>query len=307
MIFPHNIEGLLSSNKKSKTKDKVGLFLVVLGVVDVYIFYTFATFLKVEYHIPRFVVALVLLLLNIALVIFTVRFFVIKEEEQMKEFENSKDDSLARYYRVREREIPTLVDGIEIHENIDGNLFVCLQIFYGPNDTEKSEGTYKFFARLFNILSTYCIDFRPYVAKEIFSQSEECKRFMRFRGNSSNPELSKAMMTIKDDILDFTESHGQLYSTYILIRMTPIQVRSIGALKNQIDELLASRNSIRAVEFLDKKKYRNFIREYYNIEALDLSSLRNPNLSKRILRMYGHDVFPYSEELFTKKKGVKSK
>lgn len=309
MIFPHNIEGYLSSNKKVKAKDKIGVFLFVLGGVDVYIYYTFASFLKVEYNIPRFIVALILLVLNIIIIVLVFRFFVVKEEEQMKEFENSKDDSLAKYYRIREKEIPVLIDGVEVHENIDGNLFVCLQIFYGPNDEEKSEGTYKFFARLFNLLVGNCVDFRLYISREIFSQSEECKRFMSYKGNSQFPELSRAMMTIKDDILDFTETFGQLYSTYVLIRLTPIEARSIGGLKSQIEDLLnGQRSSIRNIEFLDKRRFRNFIRDYYNIEALDLSSLRNPNVAQKIMRMYGRDVFMYEEELFDfTKKGVKKK
>lgn len=316
LIFPHNIEGYISSSKKTKSSDKVGVFFFVMGLVDVYLFYTFATPLKVQFNIPRFVVAIVLAILNIIIVVVVMRLFVIRENEQMKEFEDSKDDSLARYYRIRERENPTLIDGVEISENIDGNMFVCFQILYGPNDEEKSIGTYKFFARLFNLLQLNCLDFRTFIAKEIFSQSEECRRFMEFKGNSANPELSKAMMTVKDDILAFTESHGQLYSTYILIRMTPLQVRSVGSLKTQIEELANSRNytggiksldkqnsgnsrnSIRGVKFLDKQNFRHFIKEYYNVEALDLSSLRNPSLSKKVMRMHGHEVFTYEEDLF---------
>ena len=308
MIFPHNIEGYISSSKKTKSSYKVGVFFFVMGLVDVYLFYTFATPLKVQFNIPRFVVAIILAILNIIIVVIVTRLFVIRENEQMKEFEDSKDDSLARYYRIRERENPTLIDGVEISENIDGNMFVCFQILYGPNDEEKSIGTYKFFARLFNLLQINCLDFRTFIAKEIFSQSEECRRFMEFKGNSVNPELSKAMMTVKDDILAFTESHGQLYSTYILIRMTPLQVRSVGSLKTQIEELLNSRNSIRGIKFLDKQNFRHFIKEYYNVEALDLSSLRNPSLSKKVMRMHGHEVFTYEEDLFDfAKKGDESK
>ena len=173
-------------------------------------------------------------------------------------------------------------------EHVDGNFFFVLQIFLGPNDMEKSEGTHRFFSNLFNVLTSYCIDFRTYVCKEQFSESIECKRFLNGLGRSGNPELTKAMLEISDAVLDFTEKNGQLYSIYLPIRVTPFQLTGIKAFK-----------------FLNKKEFRDFIRDYYNVEALDLSNIRNPQVSAQLMRTYGKNICPVNEYDYRFNTGVK--
>lgn len=299
MVFPHNIEGFIKSTKKSATKDKVNLLLILGGAFDVYVMYMIAPALQINYGVPKWLFFIILFILNVLVVVTVVRFFVVDEKDQLKEFENSKDDSLARYYYIREKEIPNVIDGIEIHEHVDGNTFVCLQIFNGPNDKDRAEGSYKFFCKLFTIIPNYCLDFRVYVSRERFSESEECKRFLAHKGNGENPELARAMLEIKDAVLDFTETMGQLYSTYIIIRMEPFKARTIGSLDKEVRELVQNGNhSIRNYAFLDKQRLRDFTKDYHNVEALDLSNIRNPNVSLKLMRMYGKSVYKYSKDEF---------
>lgn len=306
MIFPHNIEGIVKNSKKSSTKDKTLFGLVILAMVNGYLFIMVAPSLKEGYGIPITITVLVILLLNLVIGSTLFRVFILKEKDQLKEFENSKDDSLSRYYFIRERETPKIVEDIEVFEHVDGNFFFVLQIFLGPNDMEKSEGTHRFFSNLFNVLTSYCIDFRTYVCKEQFSESIECKRFLNGLGRSGNPELTKAMLEISDAVLDFTEKNGQLYSIYLPIRVTPFQLTGIKAFKSELSALLSNDiHSIRNFKFLNKKEFRDFIRDYYNVEALDLSNIRNPQVSAQLMRTYGKNICPVNEYDYRFNTGVK--
>lgn len=310
MIFPHNIDKVVRDSKKSSGKDKVTFSITVGVVVDIYLYATVAPKLKVAYNIPMFLSLLVLIIINAIIGITLFRVFIVKEKDQLKEFENSKADSLSRYYFIRERENPKVVDGIEVFENVDGNFFFCLQIFYGPNDLDKSEGTLRYYSTFFNMMSRYCIDFRPYVCREQFRESIECKRFLNGLGKTDNQNLTKAMLEISDMLLDFTDKNGQLYSTYVIGRMTPFQLSSIKALRSELDTLLSTDlHSIRNYNFLDKKQFRDFIRDYCNVEALDLSNIRNPQASAQLMRTYGKHIYVSKENDYgyTFNTGVKKK
>ena len=310
MVFPHNIDKVVKESSKANGKDKMVFTVSVAVVADIYLYATMAPKLKVAYGIPMILSFLILFNINAILGITMFRVFVVKEKDQLKEFENSKADSLSRYYFIRERENPKIIDGIEIFENVDGNFFFCLQIFYGPNDLDKSNGTLRYYSTLFNMLSRYCIDFRPYVCREQFRESIECKRFLNGLGKTDNQNLTRAMLEVSDMLLDFTDKNGQLYSTYIIGRMTPFQLDSIKALRTELDTLLhTDLHSIRNYSFLDKKRFRDFIRDYCNVEALDLSNIRNPQASAQLMRTYGKHIHVCKKDDYgyTFNTGVKQK
>lgn len=306
MIFPHNIDVIIQKSKKSSSKDLTMLGLVLIIIFDLGFMFTIGTSLQESYGIPMLLSFLFILILDIVVGFTLFRIFVVNERDQVKEFENSKDDSLSRYYFIREREIPKMVDGIEVFENVDGNFFVVLQIFYGPNDKDKCEGTHRFFTKLFDFTANYCIDFKTYVARECFSESVECKRFLNGIGNSDNDKLTRTMLEVSDAVLDFTDKNSQLYSTYLMIRMTPFQLSGLKALSSEISVTLNNDlTSIRNFEFLDKKRFRDFVREYHNVEALDLSNIRNPQVSAQLMRTYGSTMCTPEEYNYKFNTGVK--
>lgn len=306
MVFPHNIERIVKNASKSSSKDKFNLLLVIFAIADVAGYYLLDATLIQLYKVPGFLVILGILLLNLLIGLVIVRVFIINEKDQLKEFENSKDDSLSRYYFIRERENSKIVEDVEVFENVDGNFFVVLQIFYGPNDKTKSEGTFKFFSRLFNSLSSYCIDFRTFVCREQFHESIECKRFLNNIGKSGQGTLTKTMLEISDAVVAFTEQNSQLYSTIIQIRMSPFQLMNLNGFISELNSHLNSGiHSIRNYKFLNKKEFRDFIRDYYNVEALDLSNIRNPQVSIKLLRTYGSSICPSDEYNYKFNTGVK--
>lgn len=306
MVFPHNIENIVKNASKSTSKDKFNLLLVIFAIADIAGYYFLDATLIQLYRVPGFLVILGILLLNVLVGLVIVRVFIINEKDQLKEFENSKDDSLSRYYFIRERENSKIVEDVEVFENVDGNFFLVLQIFYGPNDKTKSNGTFRFFSRLFNSLSAYCIDFRTYVCREQFRESIECKRFLNNIGRSGQSTLTKTMLEISDAVVDFTEKNSQLYSTYVLIRMSPFQLMNLNGFISELKNNLSSDiHSIRNFTFLNKKEFRDFIRDYYNVEALDLSNIRNPQVSTKLLRMYGSSICPSDQYDYKFNTGVK--
>lgn len=297
MIFPHNIDRIIKVSKKNTPKQYFNVFLFLLIAVSLVAFFWIRTLLGGGVFLSL-VIILVIAVFDIVVCTTVFRVFVIKEDDKVRESENSKSDSLANYYQIRERENNKVINGVEVFENTDGNHLVCIQLFYGPNDRVKAQKTLIFFGTLFNKLSKYCIDFRVYVGKENFRESEECKVFLHGVNNSKGSlKLSKAMLEISDLVLNFTEEKGELYSTYILIRMTPFQLNTINVFMNELSALFSSsEHSIRSYKFLDKKKFRDFIRDYNNLEALDLSNLRNSNTTEEMMRKYGKLIYRYEDK-----------
>lgn len=300
MIFPHNIEGYIQSTKSSSMKDKMGVFCIILIGFTLYMVYTVGPFLQINYRIPRWLTFLVFLILDISIIVTVFRIFVVKEDAQLKEFDNSRSDSLANYYYIREKENAQLVDDIEVFEHLDGNIFVCLQLLQGPSDERKAEGTYRLFCKLLNTITMYCVDFRIYVQREDFADSVECKRFMKPRIHPDNKELSSATMEIRDMVLDFTINNSQLLSTYFVIRFAPVDVDNIKIISKEVERLVNEGvHSIRGYRFLNKSAYRNFVKDYHRVQALDLSNIRNPQASLKIMRMYGKDIYAYDKKDFS--------
>ena len=288
MFFPYNIDNQIKKTKKADKKDITSIVMFCLSVLGFFLF----RFLVSLGILPWWLCLIFTILVLLAISTFILIIFVYRGRELVEEDEESKVDSLERFYKIVETELPTIVDGIEVFENIDGNMCACLELLYGPNDKVKSDNTLKFLVSLFNSVSKFCIDFKVYVTKEDFLRSIECKRFLNTVNSVKDPTLASVIAEMSDLILGYTETKSNLYSTYIIIRFTPANISNLNGLKVQLLESLNNSNSsVRNIEFSDRKRFRSFIREYYRVEALDLSSFRGGKLTNRLIKKYGRNIF----------------
>ena len=292
MFFPYNIDDQIKVSKKASSKDKASVitFSVIAGGFGLYV--VISPFFTEALRLPKFIPFLISAFTSISVLVVILRAFVFKEKDLLNEEENSKSDSLERFYNIVETELPHLVDGIEVFENTDGNMCACLEILYGPNDKIKAENTLDLLIQMFNTVSKFCLDFKVFVTKENFLRSIECRRFLNTVNSVEDPTLASVIVETSDLVLGLTAEKSNLYSTYVVMRFSPVNSRMLPGLRNQLLELLNNSNSsIRNLEFSDRKRFREFITEYYRVEALDLSSFRGGKLTSKLIRKYRKSIF----------------
>lgn len=310
MFFPYNVDKQVKSYKKVDSGTKKSFFMLLYGIACVLLYFILRDILVTSFGFPRIVAIIVTLVLSILVGIFILRFFVFNEKFLMESEEDSKSDSLGKYYKIRESELPQTINGIEVFENTDGIMCACIEILYGPNDKVKSEFTLSYLKDIFSSISQFSVDFKAYVTKENFLRSKECKNFINTVNRNSNKELKSLVSEMSDLILGFTEQKSFLYSTFIIVRFPAINGNSLKSLKYRLDEIVSNSNSsIRSAEFVDRARFREFIRNYNLVEALDLSNYRASELPVNIYRKYKNNIFIIegTETKYSYENGVKNK
>lgn len=309
MFFPYNIDNQIKVSKKADPSAKRSVSLVVF-FIGVFLLYSFlSNLLTTSFGLPRWVALVLTLLISGTVGFFLIRFFVFNERAIVESEEDSKSDSLGKYYKIRESELPMIIEGIEVFENTDGMLCACLEILYGPNSKEKSEFTLSYLAEIFENISKFSVDFRTYITRENFLRSKECKNFLNTVNQNSNKELKGLVTEMADLLLGYTELRSYLYSTFVIIRFPSVNGHSLRALKNKLQEIVSNENSsIRSIEFADRGRFREFIRNYNLVEALDLSNYKASDISIDIYRKYKNSIFVIEgvETKYEYKNGVKS-
>lgn len=292
MFFPYRVGESL--NKKVDIDGK-GIFTVAFFaelVAGVFVYSYINTFLSQFISFHSIISFLIVLVLIVVVSITVIRIFIIDESSKLKEESNSKDDKLERFYQIRETELPTIIDDIEVFENLDGNLVACVEILYGPNDKYKAEKSLSILTYIMGRLGSFCLDFKTYTIREEFDKSIECKRFLSTINRSKNKGTSPHTSAIADKVLRITREKGKLESTFIVMRFTPLNSQGLKGLKNDlIETTLSSNSSIRSINFVDRARYREFIREYFCVDALDLGGFRNQGLTKKLMKKYRKEIY----------------
>lgn len=292
MFFPYNVDSQVKASKKADDGTKRSFFLLIYFIACIVLYFILRDILVIQFGMPWFVSILTTLVLSLTIGFFLLRFFVFNEKFLVESEEDSKSDSLGKYYKIRESELPQIIDGIEVFENTDGILCACIEILYGPNSEDKSEFTLVYLKHIFRALSQFSVDFRAYVTKENFLRSKECKNFLNTVNKPSNPELKSFVVEMSDLLLGFTKERSYLYSTFVIVRFPAINAHSLKGLRTKFNEIAsASTSSIRSIEFVDRSRFREFIRDYNLVEALDLSNYRTSDLPSNVYRKYKNKIF----------------
>ena len=291
MFFPYNVDSQIKSSKKVDSGTKATVSFLVFGI-GVVVLYSVLRNLTYSIGLPVFIPLLITLVIAVLAGILILRFFVFNEKFMLESEEDSRNDSLGKYYKIRESELPRIIEGVEVFENTDGILCACLEILYGANDKTKSEYTLSYLINTFKLISEFSTDFKAFVTMENFIRSKECKNFMNTVNQDSNPKLKPLISEMCDLILSYTEENSYLYSTFIIIRFPAINGYLLKGLKTKFNEMVSnSTSSIRSMEFVDRARFRDFIRNYNLVESLDLSSYKVSNLPSNIYRKYKKSIF----------------
>ena len=276
MIFPVNIENRIRNKGKTHKKDKIFAIFVIMVLLNVLGVIYVDIPLK-GMGIPIFISFLVQLALSVLVVVTIIRIFVVREKSKMSEVEASKDSSLNTYYFLRNKDVLEEIDDVPVFEYTDGNFCIALSLYYGANSDKKSKGNRTILQDLINTCLRFGFTYRTYSLPEKFKESVECFNYTKKFSNIQDKTLREFMVDNLDLALDVCEDRSELLRTVILIKTTtPYQIMNFESVIRAFRELYYTRaHSFRNVVFMGNDEMRAFLRDYYCLEALDLSSLKS--------------------------------
>lgn len=292
MIYPHNIHNIEKNAGKTTISERVGLGIFTYVFANLILFYSVFEPMAKKVGVPIWCILLGQALFSIITGIGIFRKFVIKEDDNIKEYEASKSDSLARYYYVRKDSASILKINndlnINIYEYSNSNFMFVMKLRYGSNDKEKSDNTFNLFTSIFNILNKNNLEYRTYNMRERYEDSSECDNLKRSVANIEQDKLQNLMLRITENMLNYSYEKSDLYCTNIVISTrNAFQFYDIQSVLIRILGIISTTKScIRSVEFLNENAIRALFREYYGLEAIDLSMLKAIEPSVELLRKY---------------------
>lgn len=284
MKFPINISRSISEAGKSSGREKMLFIAFIMTLLNVFIFTQLRLALG-GLGIPVFLILIVQILVNVLIVVALVRHFVVREEDKLNEYRNSKDSSLSNFYYVRDNKTLKTIYTAPVLEYTNGNYMTILKFSYGFTNDVKSNGSRILFKELFKEISQYGLDFRVYVLPEKFSDSIEYKNFLNSVSGIKDKKLANTVSSIYNAVIDISESNSEIQDTNIMIcTKNPYQIDVLGLVIQQCIKFYSSiDHSFRRLQFMDKEMYRAFIRDYYELEALDLSNLKAIEVNSDLL------------------------
>lgn len=287
MIFPKNVSQQIRDAGKTSGQEKIGLFFSFSAFLCVITFPYFQSILsKIGFG---FIGTLLTQLAIMGIVLFFVfRIFIVNEKDKIKEYEGSQKSSLDTYFNLRDKEYVDTVETAPYFEYSNGNLAVFLNLTYGYNTNNKKVGNEAFLTSVINESLKYNMVVRVYNTPEVFEESPECKSYLKNLSNIEDDRLRTMMGEFINYNLKYCNNFSELMSTTIIIQTTnPYQLDNLGlVIKKILESYSSSRTSIRGLEFFGKEKLRAFLRDYYRLEALDLSGLKSVEVDKKILSKY---------------------
>ena len=284
MKFPNNIVKDIKNSGKTTVTERLSL-IAFLAVFINFILYSQLVGLVVSIGIPKMILFLVQLAITGFISLMAFRIFVIREDDKVKEFENSKDSSLSNYYYLLDKDNVERIETAPIFEYSDGNFMMLIRFSYGHSQYDSSVGTRLLYEFLFNECGKADMEVRTFNMPECFKDSVEYSNIISGMSRIKSPELSTVMRDIISNLLDECDKYVGLMDTTIQIKTKSLyQVRDLGTIvKKLMDKYSNTPNSIRSIEFLGKNKLRSFLRDYYCLEALDLSSLKTVSVDRSTL------------------------
>lgn len=224
------------------------------------------------------------LILHIAFFIFAAiqifRYMVFDERKKVREEKSSKGYNISRYWKIRkdsavqikskmyEREYTAM-------EMTNGSMFFVLQIKHGGIKKNSAIKNKDYLNKLINQIMKEKLMFQMIIMDEPYYRNPFFDRITARVGRYENKKFVRLMLNIYDFIKDIVREQGSVPTEYIIVRTTQMSQRYI--LDTIIDNIVTTEKSFqydfRDVSILDEKEIIEFVRDYFQLEILDLSML----------------------------------
>lgn len=278
MIFPNNVHGTLKNRGKLVGQEKVNFIMTAFICSTVLLFFIIDWSFKTFFNLPTKISIITTLILIIVLGIYLFRFLIFNEPEKLQEYKNQESDSFVKYVFVRkdvENKLDVINHAVSIFEYMNASCFCVLQLRYGSNDTNKSLATKAVLEEIFHILGLNDMTFRTITMTEKFDCSDEYTRYISILNNIKDLKLAKHLLKVANNILNITNDKNNTDTLYLLIQTRPGGILELQTILRKIINLLYSdTTAFRSVNFLNKVQLLEFFRQFYGLEAIDLSAMR---------------------------------
>lgn len=276
-FYPDDVDSTQEKAGKVSEGELSKLFFTFLGLFDVFGIFAFPTFLE-NLGIGLFGSILILVILNIILFLTIFRFMIFDENKKAREYRAHTSDSFARFFKINKNTIETMeIRGYgeaQLFQYNNGHYVVALRLRYGSSDTEKALNTREAYERIYRLLGQHRMEFKLLSTSENFRESAEYARYRDRQNKSKYKELSNHIF---ENLMKYTDEYSNVTMNTLLIRTTSKgQTLDLPLVLSEIVRHIEMYNtSIRGVEFLEFNQFIEFIREYYGLEAIDLSRLKD--------------------------------
>ena len=279
MIFPMDVYKSTEESGKMVGENRLQLFTILMTFGSIGLFFVllhvFQTYLNAGLKATILTELVIVGLVGVTLY----RFFVFREDEKKIEYENRNNDSFARYMFLQKdskKDIDTRESTFHLFEYDNGAITCTLEFRYGSNDAVRAQETRECLQKIVHTLTLYGFDTRFTVMAEPFGDSLDFQEYMRTLNSIEDVNLRKCNIAIAEEALRLTDKYSNVDIMYLTI-----SARSAYQLEELrialVDCFRAVRNAatgFRSVRCLDLQEIIDFYRNYYGIQAIDLSMMK---------------------------------
>lgn len=280
MIFPRNVDDEIkkASTMSGGSRAQLTVIVSVVGCVILYFLTRYVVVdliqLGVVVHKMVYAVAVAVILL------YVFRFGIFKEGERKRQAKDTLGDTLAKYISINKDSASVVeVTGLQIPilEFNNGNVFVLIEMKFGENDDKRANTTGVMLREVIRLLNSNYLEYRFYVSREKFAESEECRRFMQQFNQVADKRLAYYLLQIAEKAMQLTEEKSNVSSIIL-------QVRAVGSLqaislKDSLKPLVGLLNSngtaFRDIRFLGITEAFEFIKRQTKVSAIDFAMMKN--------------------------------
>jgi hypothetical protein len=279
-------------------RDKVKLTILLSLMLNGFIaFFTVPTFSSVGVHwsIPIILQLIIFFIIGL----FVIRIFEFKEDEKIREYEGYNSDSFSKFFYLRnissgDQIQITSEESIPVFEFSNGSNMVILKFRFGSNNDIKSARTRKAMEKIFRLLGNYNLEYRTTTSSEKFSTSPEATSYIEKLRKIPDKKLARPLLDIVQAALDYSEDVSIVNIMHLQIRTkSNYQRYELGTVFQDIKRILKEGPTcFRSTDYMNVEEFIEYLREFYGLEAIDLSILRArdgadlDNSTKDIVNVY---------------------
>lgn len=285
MIYPLDVYERVANRKKLVGADRSTFFVSLFLMCNFFLFIILHRVIVVTLGLPLAVAIAIQVVIFLVFGIILFRFVIFDEETKAREYTDENSDSFARFMHLRKdttHEIEIRKNSyINVYEYDNGHVLSTIRFKFGSNDNYKSRDTEKCMNEIFRVLINNGLEFRTIVGPENFKKSKELDAYIESINRIEDKRLSRHLLAMSNEIIDRSYDESNVNLFYLSFK-TPssYQLEDLESTIKHILKIIASNiTCFRSVEFLDLNQLIDFYRDFYSVEAIDLSMMRAIELS----------------------------
>lgn len=287
VVYPKSICDPTEDKKQEQKSEgiKVGAFILLVGLVVA--FFILNSIVQSTLKISSVWSMLVIIVVLIIIGVYIFRFFIFKENEQYREFQEEDSDTLGRFFNLSNtKEDVKRINGKDVYSfRFDnGSYLSCIKLIHGSYDVIKREVTKDVMIKIYNILGRYDINFSPLIGSEKFSETQDYLRYMETLNNVQDIKYQQMLNAKAKYIFKETEN-CYVDTTYLILYPRDLNQRlAMYDAVREIFNVLDSYNTVyRDYRSLNYAEYINLCEEYHGVDVIDLSTVKSSYYNKSLI------------------------